>query len=111
MFTVWYNSTNFNELVNNMLSKTTTNYAKKRDLDVSNHIINEDGVTNTIWIWEADNDSEPLFIYACNDDGSFAWHGNIYLADSIKEELPAFIRDEKHLREVLAFVAAELSKT
>ena len=101
-------------MVNIMLSNTTINYANKRGLDVSNNIINEDGsfknVTNTIWIWEYDNDDEPLFIYSSNDDGSFTWHGNIYLADSIKEELPAHIRDEKHLREVLAFVAAELGK-
>jgi len=96
-----------------MLSKTTTNYANKRGLDVTNHIINEDGtfknVTNTIWVWEDDNVSEPLFIYTSNDDGSFTLHGNIYLADSIKEELPAHIKDEKHLREVLAFVAKELT--
>ena len=99
-------------MVNIMLSRTTTIFAKKRGLDVTNNIINDDGsfknVTNVIWIWEDDNQDEPLFIYSCNDDGSFTWHGNIYLADTIKEELPAHIRDEKHLREVLAFLAVEL---
>lgn len=95
-----------------MLSKTTENYAIRRDLDVTNAIENHPNplifAMNTVWIWEASNSHEPLVMYIANDDGTFSFLRNIYLAYNIVMEIPAHIRDEKHLREVLDFIAKEL---
>jgi len=82
------------------LTKTTENFAAKRGivlLETEGHL----------WLFEADQDCEPVCMYTEGDDG---WHfrGNVYLPQSAKEELPAWIRDEKHLREVVAFIASEI---
>jgi len=61
-----------------MISRTTTNYAEKRDLDVTS-VTEEDGY-NFIWIWEADNSNEPLVMYYSNDKGGFTYYKNVYLA-------------------------------
>lgn len=87
------------------ISKTTINFARKRGLDVTIEDLNE-GEGEFLAVWELDNDCEWMFSYRVNEDGSFTWNGNVYLVDEIKEELPATIKDEKHLREVLAFVGA-----
>ena len=49
-----------------------------------------------------------MFSYRVNEDGSFTWNGNIYLAQEVKEELPATIKDEKHLRQVLKFISENI---
>jgi len=89
------------------ISKTTVNFANKRELDVTDNVVHD--VTNNeipaIWVWEADNVDEPLFIYLANDDGTFTWYGNVCLDAETAEELPAHIKDEKHLREVLSFLS------
>lgn len=91
------------------LSKTTKNYANKRRLDVTIENFDENE-GDVLAVWEADNDCEWMFSYQINDDGSFTWRGNIYLSQDIKEELPATVKDEKHLRQVLDFIAKELAK-
>ncbi len=83
------------------LSKTTINFAEKRNIDLI--------LGDTLWIHTDLDGNEPVIIYAANDDGSFQFKTNISLCDSIKEELPAYIRDEKHLREVIAFIAKEVA--
>lgn len=87
------------------LSKTTIKFAQKRGLDVT---IEDFGEGEIVAVWELDNDCEWMFSYRVNPNGSYTWNGNIYLDQEIKEELPATIKDEKHLREVLAFVANEM---
>ena len=39
-----------------------------------------------------------------SEDGVFSFYGNTYLKQEVKEELPAFIRDEKQLRNVIDFI-------
>jgi len=90
-----------------MISRTTTNYAEKRDLDITTY---QEGKYDFIWIWEADEEMEALVMYYANEDGSFTYFKNVTLALNIKAELPAHIRDEKHLREVLDFISKELAK-
>lgn len=90
------------------LSKTTKTFAAKRGLDVTLEDLNDDGKI-ILCVWEADNDCEWMFSYLVNPNGSYTWNGNVYLDRSVKEELPATIRDEKHLREVLAFIGGELA--
>lgn len=87
------------------LSKTTTNFAKRHNLDVT---VEELGNGLQVCIWEADNDCEWMCSYRMNENGSFTWHGNVYLIQSVKEELPAFIKDEKHLRQVLKFISENI---
>ncbi len=81
------------------LSKTTTNFSEKRNIELN--------LSETLWITLGLDGNEPAVIYAANEDGSFQFETNVSLSDSIKEELPAYIRDEKHLREVVAFIAKE----
>lgn len=89
------------------ISKTTINFAKRHNLDVTIEDINDDG-KEILCVWEADNDCEWMFSYLINPNGSFTWNGNVYLAQEIKEELPATIKDEKHLRQVLKFISEEM---
>ncbi|UTQ80589.1 hypothetical protein Motto_55 [Pseudomonas phage Motto] len=90
-----------------MVSKTTTNFAGKRGIELS---VEQFDDLDVLCIWEADNDCEWMCSYFINSDGTFTWRGNIYLSDDVKEELPATIKDEKHLREVIAFIAKEAIK-
>lgn len=91
-----------------MVSKTTTNFAGKRGIELS---VEQFDDLDVLCIWEADNDCEWMCSYIINNNGSFAWRGNVYLPDEIKEELPATIKDEKHLREVIAFIASEINQS
>lgn len=89
------------------LTKTTINTVKKLGLDIQ--VV--DGVEvekdyDLLWIYINEDDSEPSIFYIVNKDGSFAF-SETFLKNSIKEELPATIKDEKHLRQVLKFIAAE----
>ncbi|UXM05279.1 hypothetical protein [Salmonella phage F115] len=88
-----------------MVSKTTTNFAGKRGIELSVEQFND---MDVLCILEADNDCEWLCSYYINDDGSFTWKGNIYLSKEVKEELPATIKDEKHLRQVIQFISENI---
>jgi len=85
------------------ISKITTNFAEARGLSV---YIDED--TSILWIG-ADNENigEDICSYFANDNGTFTWKGNVWLSRDTKEELPATIRDEKHLREVIDFISKD----
>lgn len=89
------------------LTKTTKTFAAKRGLDVTLEDLGDEKIL--LCVWEADNDCEWMFSYLANPNGSYTFNGNIYLSAAIKEELPATVRDEKHLREVLAFIGGELA--
>lgn len=95
-----------------MLSKTTVNYAIRRELDVTNTIAESPTgsfAMNVIWIWELLNIDEPLVIYIANDDGSFSFQTGVCMDYNLTMELPAHIRDEKHLRQVLDFISKNLA--
>ena len=86
------------------ISITTFNFAKKRGLELT---VEDFGDTMQLCIWEAGNDCEWLCSYRINAN-NLTWHGNVYLDREVKEELPAYIKDEKHLRQVLAFIAENI---
>lgn len=88
------------------ISKTTLNYAEKRNLDVTVEILTDK--KESIWIWKEENEMEPIVIYYMNNNG-FTFHSSI-LPNDIKEELPHWIKNEKHLREVLNFISKELKR-
>lgn len=85
------------------ISKTTINFAKRRGLYVTIEEIND---AMLLFVWDINNDCEWMFSYRVNNDGSFTWNGNVYLPQELKEELPATLKDEKHVREMLDFVGA-----
>ena len=82
------------------ISKTTLNYATKRELEL---VAETDGM---VAVFEADVDSEPMFVIRA-EGGEFFYGGNVYLPPEIKEELPHWMKDEKALRSVLNFVAQQ----
>ncbi|NMY13536.1 hypothetical protein HBO38_35010 [Pseudomonas veronii] len=81
------------------ISKTTVNFAKARGLELE---VNG----SMLEVSEADNDSEFMFSLRMMGD-SFFYNGNVYLPEAIKEELPAYMKDEKALRAMLKFVAGQ----
>ena len=87
------------------ISKTTENYALKRNLDVTEMTISTGAMA--LWIWTEDNECEPALIYTESENGGWIFHGH-FLEQSIKEELPHWIKNEKHLREVLDFISKSL---
>jgi hypothetical protein len=85
------------------ISKTTINFAKRRGLYVTIEEIND---AMLLFVWDINNDCEWMFSYRVNNDGSFTWNDNVYLPQELKEELPATLKDEKHVREMLDYVGA-----
>jgi len=92
------------------ISKTTTNFAEARGLsvyiDVNSIKAGDDEDMDILWI-DSDNWGEPCCGYIANANGTFTWKGNVWLPRDTKEELPATIRDEKHLREVIDFISKD----
>ena len=84
------------------ISKITLNFAAKRGIELE---IDQD----VIEFYEAGEDCEPMFTYNNNEE-NLSFRGNVYLKQSIKEELPATIFNEKQLREVISFMSEELAK-
>ncbi|AZH37178.1 hypothetical protein DMK78_23740 [Salmonella enterica] len=89
------------------VSKTTQNFANARQLSIDVDYCN-DHQKSFIWICVNDDSSEPMFSLFANDDGSFSYRGTIWLDRATREEIPAYIKDEKQLRQVLAFVAQDM---
>ncbi|ATN93835.1 hypothetical protein [Citrobacter phage IME-JL8] len=85
------------------ISKTTINFARKRGLDVT---IENVGEGDFMAVWDLNNDCEWMFTYQVNDNGSFTYNGNVWLPEDLKEELPGTLKDEKHVREMLAYIGA-----
>jgi hypothetical protein len=80
-----------------ILSKTTLNFAER-------HGYSLDVTDNLVWVYEGDEDSEPMFMIQ-HVNGEFFYKGNVYLPSEIKEELPHWMPDELRLRRVIAYVA------
>ncbi|EGB7013647.1 hypothetical protein ACRWP7_003312 [Escherichia coli] len=89
------------------ITKTTQKFAQARNLAIDSDYCKEHN-KDFIWICVNDDSSEPMFSLFANEDGSFSYRGNIWLSSTTREEIPAFIRDEKQLRQVLAFIAQDM---
>lgn len=59
-----------------------------------------------VGVFEADVDSEPMFIIRA-EGSEFFYGGNVYLPREVKEELPHWMKDEKALRNVLNFISQQ----
>lgn len=95
------------------MSKTTLNYAAKRGiaLDVNPGFGADDADLICFDMASEFDSCEWAFSYRVNADGTLSYNGNIWLPKADKEELPAMIRDEKHLRQVIDFIAPIMAAT
>ena len=91
----------------NKISKTTINYGKTRGIYVR---VNDWTSHKELTLQDEDGDGDHALNYRANADMSYTFMDNDWLPDMIKEELPATIRDEKHLRDVIKFIAVELKR-
>ncbi|MHC4301016.1 MAG: hypothetical protein ACYS7Y_27390 [Planctomycetota bacterium] len=87
------------------LSKVTTNKAKRYGLGLSEWLVSAEdhGVeVRTVEIATLDEDGEPadefIAVYRMSRDGAFVYEGTCLDGD---QDLPAWICDEKHLRDLL----------
>ncbi|KER02841.1 hypothetical protein LGZ99_17310 [Photorhabdus temperata] len=91
------------------ITKTTINFAAKRNIEINTFTDEQDG--DVVWFSEINEDgeteAEPMFIMY-NNENDLTWKGNIYLDKSVKEELPATINSEKHLKEVIVFLSQNI---
>ncbi|EDI2893905.1 hypothetical protein CDG24_25260 [Salmonella enterica subsp. enterica serovar Newport] len=88
----------------NQINKSILNYAAKRGIQLE-----VDTDSEAVLFWDVREDCEWMFSYgigAC--DWSLVWRGNIYLPDSVKEELPAHIMTAAKLKEVIEFISVEM---
>ncbi|EDT7800706.1 hypothetical protein [Salmonella enterica] len=83
------------------ISKAIMNYAARRGMEIEVSLEDME-----VRFWEVENECEWMFSYTIENDG-LNWKGNIYLPRDVKEELPAFIANDKKLKEVIDFVAKE----
>ncbi len=102
------------DITNKFLSKKTCSFAKSFGFDLNiclGSYAGPDENRLVLEIYETIVDfSEPMFLYTFESDAKFHYHANIYLPLHIKEEIPAVINDEKHLREVIKFIHEEMKK-
>ena len=92
------------------LTQITDNYAEARGLTLYvRSILNEkiNFFEEQLWIYNGE-DAQPLVIYSFTPDQTFNFISNGQLAEAVKEELPAWIKNEKHLRQVLDFIPKSL---
>lgn len=94
------------------ISKITEKYAADRgmELERSETEVMAGIKAEVIYFYEKGDDSEPMFSYLVNEGESLSFYGNIYLPQEIKEELPAYIDNNKELRKVVDFVSKEYAK-
>lgn len=92
------------------ISKTTTNFAQKRgiflDICEGDEVMEQD----RLWFHFDEYACEPDLSYIMNADGSFTYFDTLSLGQDVKEELPATIKNEKHLRLVIEFLASAINK-
>lgn len=92
------------------ISKTTINFAQKRgiflDICEGDEVMEQD----RLWFYFDEDACEPDLSYIMNSDGSFTYFDTLSLSQEVKEELPATIKNEKHLRQVIEFLAGEINK-
>ena len=82
-----------------IISKTTVNFASRRNIEI---VTSED----TVHLYSALDDSEPLIIYHTNADSTLYQFANIQL--EYVEDLMYWIQTEKQLRQVIDYISKQL---
>ncbi|QGZ16409.1 hypothetical protein Hena1_02590 [Erwinia phage Hena1] len=80
------------------IKQTIVSFAKRRGLDVTIDY-NEDG--NRVWIWDLENDCEPLLMYNINQDSTLSFRASLFPK---LEDLPAWIDSKQKLNKVFDYV-------
>lgn len=80
------------------LSKTTLNFAEKRNLDL---FINDEGVLDVSLMDDEGCTQESIIQYTVGEDGLHF----VKQFDDRLEDMPNWIQNEIHLREVLTYIA------
>jgi|GEM_PF-2437750 len=96
-----------------MLSKTTLNYAEKRNFRLTEVSAEETERFPGLMAFDMTdpNNGDPLFQLVCDDNGGFSWHHFLHIPAHIREEVPGHMANETELRRVLDFIYSELSAT
>lgn len=87
------------------INKGIINYAARRGIELE---VYEDADKERLLFWEAENDCEWMFDYTIESDG-YHFNANVYGNREMMEELPAWIPNDKKLKEVINFVAGYLN--
>lgn len=87
------------------LNKGVINYAARRGIELEFY---KDEEKELLLFWDAKEDCEWMFDYRIENDG-YHFNHNIYGDREMVEELPAWIPDDKKLKEVINFVAGYLN--
>ncbi len=93
-----------------MTTKTTFNFAERRGFNLVELPVNDYDDRQkslALWVFNDDNDCEPDVIYIQNTDGSYTFF-DAYVPSAVREELPATINNELHMREVINFISCTL---
>lgn len=88
------------------MNKTTINYAKRRDMDVTiapYAVGSNYRSVDMVEIWSGDNDMEPEVLYRVNDDGTYTLYTRL---NWDLEDMPLTIWNEQGLRRVIDYIAA-----
>lgn len=81
------------------IKQVIINFANRRGLEVTLEEI--DGIRQ-VWIWELENDCEPLLMYLVNNDGSLTYKARLFRK---LEDLPAWIDSRQNFYKVLDYVS------
>ena len=95
------NQANQNRINKMKISKTTEKFANKRKMDV--YLNEENSVYISAYSEEHGIDASSVE-YEAHEDGSFTF---VALFERHIEDLPYYVRDEKHLREVVSYIATQ----
>ena len=91
-----------------IVTRTTQNFAQRRNLDVTDWTISDGDIG--VAIWHQDDENTPLVVYRPVDiwgDFQFVYAPGLDL--NTQEELPAWVNSEQRLREVIDFLAQEVA--
>lgn len=88
------------------VSKTTINFAAKRGIFVEVVEADEYAPNGRLWFFFDEDGCEPDLAYIIGADGSASFSTGYSITNEVKEEIPATIFNEKQLRQVIDFIAA-----
>lgn len=81
------------------INLTFVAFARRRGLDVTIEY-NEDG--NQVWIWDLENECEPLLMYNVNTDNTLHYKANLF---NDLEDLPLWLEHKRAMYKLLDYVA------
>ncbi|UYL84977.1 hypothetical protein pEaSNUABM55_00204 [Erwinia phage pEa_SNUABM_55] len=81
------------------LKEVVKGFAQRRGLDVTLHDADD---MRQVWIWDLENECEPLVMYRLNDDETLSYYSNLF---SKLEDLPVWIDEKQKFNKLLDYVS------